>query len=145
MYGPPCVNDRFGLIISLKMTESSPYLLRNSFAHSIPSWPRPPIWMCFFKQKLYIIDMTGHFIHFIEFYCRLFSHNGRRIFSKKKILKYLPVIKIFGFSLDLLFEKNRLWIDELHNNLVLFNETAILLSIFWLFRIGSEKNLSMKS
>lgn len=37
IYGPPCVNVRFGFMISDKITESSPYLLRNSFAHSIPS------------------------------------------------------------------------------------------------------------
>lgn len=42
MYGPPCVNVRVGFIISDRITESAPYLPRNNFAHSIPSWPKPP-------------------------------------------------------------------------------------------------------
>lgn len=46
MYGPPCVNVRFGFMISDKITESSPYLPRNSFAHSIPSCPKPPARFC---------------------------------------------------------------------------------------------------
>lgn len=42
MYGPPWDSFRLGFIISDKITESSPYFPRNSFAHSIPSWPKPP-------------------------------------------------------------------------------------------------------
>lgn len=43
IYGPPCVNVRLGFMISDSMTESSPYLLRNSLAHSMPSCPNPPV------------------------------------------------------------------------------------------------------
>lgn len=42
IYGPLSEIFRFGFIISDKMTESSPYLLLNNFAHSIPNCPRPP-------------------------------------------------------------------------------------------------------
>lgn len=42
MYGPPWASVRLGFMISDNITESAPYLPRNNFAHSIPSWPNPP-------------------------------------------------------------------------------------------------------
>lgn len=43
MYGPFSQTSWDGLIISVRITDSAPYRLRKSFAHSIPSWPSPPI------------------------------------------------------------------------------------------------------
>lgn len=42
IYGPPWINVWFGFIMSDKITDSLPYLLRINLAHSIPSWPKPP-------------------------------------------------------------------------------------------------------
>lgn len=44
IYGPDSDVDLLGFIMSESITFSSPYLLRNSLAHSMPSWPRPPIY-----------------------------------------------------------------------------------------------------
>lgn len=43
MYGPFSQTAWDGFIISERITDSAPYRLRKSFAHSIPSWPSPPI------------------------------------------------------------------------------------------------------
>jgi hypothetical protein len=42
IYGPSLTISSVGLIMSDSITFSLPYLLRRYFAHSTPSWPRPP-------------------------------------------------------------------------------------------------------
>uniref|UniRef100_A0A2M4B147 Putative secreted protein n=1 Tax=Anopheles triannulatus TaxID=58253 RepID=A0A2M4B147_9DIPT len=43
MYGPLLTMASLGLMMSDRITLSSPYWLRRSLAHSTPSWPSPPV------------------------------------------------------------------------------------------------------
>lgn len=46
MYGPSLTTSGVGLMMSERMTCSLPYFPRRYFAHSTPSWPRPPASQC---------------------------------------------------------------------------------------------------
>lgn len=91
IYGPAWVIARLGFIMSDKITESSPYLLRNNLVHSIPNWPKPPEW-----------NYNFHYNFEAKIYCAFFFRTkmttpifligkGKLVSSKRSSFRFIKI------------------------------------------------------